>query len=169
MPRTLEEAEDDGDRKLIGNVAAGHWHVVTVLEDDEGPGFAFTIGIFTNFGHPELMIVGLRREVMHRVLNDLGEQVRGGARFAPADAIADALEGVTCTFVEVDRKHYRDWLGYARWWYRGDEFPALQLIYPDMKNRMPWDAGANPRLATQQPILGAVAAQPKRRDDTTIH
>lgn len=156
MPRTLEEADDDGDRKLISLIAEGGWNVIYVPEDEHGPGFAFTIGLFTNFGHPELAMVGLRRELMHSVLNHLGDDIRKGARLMHGSRADDVLEGVTCAFVAADRVHYPEWFGYARWWYRGDEFPVLQVVWPDKENRLPWDPGVNPVLARQEPVLGPV-------------
>jgi hypothetical protein len=156
MVRTLDEADDDAERKVIHDVTSHGWHVVSVLEDEEGPGFAFTIGLFTTFGHPELVMVGLGREVMHACLNELGEEIRAGARLAHGTATQSLLEGYRCVFVEVDRTHYRDYLGFARWWHRGSDFPALQVVWPDKDDRLPWHAYANPALAKQEPLLGAV-------------
>jgi hypothetical protein len=52
-----------------------------------------------------------------------------------------------------DPASYREHVGYARWFYRGDEFPLLQLVWPDKAGRFPGEPGANPALARQQPLL----------------
>jgi Domain of unknown function (DUF4262) len=39
-----------GDEQVRADIATYGWHVIKVLEDDEGPGFAFTIGHTDGFG-----------------------------------------------------------------------------------------------------------------------
>ena len=48
-----------GDAQMRDDIATYGWHVIKVLEDDEGPGFAFTIGLHQRFAHPELIVFGL--------------------------------------------------------------------------------------------------------------
>jgi hypothetical protein len=45
-----------GDAQMRADIATYGWHVIKVLEDDEGPGFAFTIGLYQRFEHPELIV-----------------------------------------------------------------------------------------------------------------
>ena len=62
-----------GDAQMRSDIETYGWHVIKVLEDDEGPGFAFTIGLFKRFGHPELIVFGLPLDTMHEMLNAAGE------------------------------------------------------------------------------------------------
>ena len=39
----------------------------------------------------------------------------------------------------VAKKHYRDLLGWSRWFYGGDDFPCLQIVWPDRAGRFPWE------------------------------
>jgi hypothetical protein len=39
------------------------------------------------------------------------------------------------------------------WFYRGWEFPLLQLMWPDRDGRFPGERGAATGLARQQPLL----------------
>jgi hypothetical protein len=48
-----------GDAEMQADIATYGWHVIKVFEDDEGPSFAFTIGLYKRFGHPELVVFGL--------------------------------------------------------------------------------------------------------------
>jgi hypothetical protein len=154
MVRTLDDAEDESERKVITDVAEFGWHVVQILEDDEGPAFAFTIGLGTTFGHPELLMIGQSLKLMHIVLNNLGHDIRAGKRFAHGDTSTDILEDFTCAFVRVSKRQYRDWLGFARWYYRGDEFETLQVVWPDKSNHLPWDDGVVSGMSERQPVLG---------------
>jgi len=47
-------------------------------------------------------------------------------------------------------------LGYASWFYQSlkQPFPALQLVWPDKQNRLPWEPGYDQRFSKKQPMLG---------------
>jgi hypothetical protein len=149
----LPEPADDHDRKLLADFGRHGWHVVGVEEDEEGPGFAYSIGLYRSFGHPEVIVFGLPVRVMHRTINGVGEQVRSGERFGHLDEAGDVLEGYNVAFRTVKRRHYADYLGYARWFYRGDDFPALQCVWPDSAHRYPWHPEFDAALSRRQPVL----------------
>jgi len=52
------------------------------------------------------------------------------------------LDGFEVTFKEVQKKHYSEYLGWAKWLYRGDDFRVLQLIYPSAAGVWPWAENA---------------------------
>ena len=144
------------DRWLLETVRRHGWGVVKVPEDDEGPAFAFSVGLFHAFDHPEVLVIGQKLEAMHGIINHLGERIRDGERFAAGRAYGDVLEGYDCYMLEVDQSHFREYLGTAMWFYDQASFPALQLVWPDRLKRYPWDANAHPSFATTQPVLCAL-------------
>ena len=142
-----------GDAQMRADIATYGWHVIKVLEDDEGPAFAFTIGLWKRFQHPELIVFGLPLETMHQMLNGAGAAVGAGRPYAAGQSYDDILEGYSCTFRPVPRRHYDAYLGSAQWYYEGDDFPALQLIWPDREQRYPWAAPSDAWIRTAQPVL----------------
>src|SRR3954469_19204156 len=69
--------------RIQESIDAHGWHVAIVPEDDEGPGFAYSIGLYRTLGHPEVIIFGLAVDHLHRAVNDVGAEVRrcrGGPR-----------------------------------------------------------------------------------------
>ncbi len=142
-----------GDAQMRADIATYGWHVIKVLEDDEGPAFAFTIGLWQRFQHPELIVFGLPLETMHQMLNGAGAAVGAGRPYAAGQSYDDILEGYSCTFRPVPRRHYDAYLGSAQWYYEGDDFPALQLIWPDREQRYPWAAPSDAWIRTAQPVL----------------
>jgi len=150
----LPEPEDDGDRKLLANIARVGWAVLGIPEDDEGPGYAFTIGLYRAFAYPEVVLFGLPWEVTYGFLNNIGAAVKGGKRYEAGEEYHDLAVGYPAAFVAVDRGHYREYLGTAGWFYRGWDFPAVQLVYPDRHGAYPWDAGTAPGYWRRQPVLG---------------
>jgi len=143
------------DEKVIADVAEFGWHVVKVAEDANGPGFAFTIGLTKTFGHPEVIIFGLPLETMHVVLNNVGAIVREGTPLRPGRVTEDVLEGYACEVVRVPSAAYREFFGYARWFYKGDSFEALQCVWPDRNGRFPWDQDVIDAVKACQPLLGS--------------
>jgi hypothetical protein len=144
---------DPGDAQVHADIATYGWHVIEVAEDDEGPGFAFTIGLYRRFQHPELIVFGLALDTMHLMLNAAGEAVRAGRTYAAGQNYEDVLEGYACTFRPVPSRHYEAFLGYARWYYEGDDFPTLQLVWPDREHRYPWAAPTDAWIRDAQPVL----------------
>jgi hypothetical protein len=45
-------------------------------------------------------------------------------------------------FKFVDKKHYPEYFGWAKWLYKKDDFNVLQLIYPSTSGVWPWDKDA---------------------------
>ena len=124
-----------------------------IPEDDEGPSFAYSIGLFRSFGHPEIIVFGLGLDLMHRMINLIGEEVRRGRRFADGESASGILEGYDVRFLHVAHRHYPEHFGYARWFYKGDDFPALQCLWPDKQGRFPSDADYSEPLRARQCLL----------------
>jgi hypothetical protein len=145
--------EEVRDRKLISDVEDYGWHVAMIAEDDEGPGFAFSIGLYKNFEHPEIMILGLGIETMHGMINLIGEEVRQGRRFGVGESVLGIIEAFDVQFREVARDHYAEYLGSTSWFYKGKDYPVLQCVWPDKRNRFPWDHDFPDSLRARQPLL----------------
>jgi hypothetical protein len=145
--------EVDIERKLVSDIEEFGWHVIMIGEDDEGPAFAYSIGLFKSFRHPEIIVFGLDVNLMHRMINLIGEEVRQGRRFADGDAAPGILENYDVRFLTVASRHYHEHVGYARWFYKGDDFPVLQCLWPDKKGRFPTDPGFAKALRPRQPLL----------------
>ena len=49
----------DGDQDMSRDIETRGWHIVSVAETAESPGWAFTVGLHRSYAHPEIVIVGL--------------------------------------------------------------------------------------------------------------
>ncbi len=145
---------DDFERELLETVQEFGWQVTLIPEDEEGSAFAFSIGFFATLQHPEIILFGLQLETMHSLINHIGDKIKAGSRFNHGQVSTDILEGYEVMFVNVPKVQYPEYLGAAKWFYESDDFPVLQMIYPDRLHRFPWDENAHPKFLEQQPILG---------------
>ena len=141
------------DEKLLADVREYGWHVLKIFEKDETPGWAFSIGLHKNFNHPEIVVFGLSDRLMPSVINSIGEGVRSGKSFAVDGLYPDLIDTYSCTFKPVNRVWYYDFLGYANWFYKGQNYPALQCIWPDKNHYFPWEPEFNPNWVWAQPLL----------------
>jgi hypothetical protein len=143
----------DDDEKILADVAEYGWHVVKILETDETPGWAFSIGLYQNFNHPEVIVFGLNADLMHFVINSIGDDVRSGKSYEVDCEYADLIDAYCCTFKVVNPVWYSHFLGYANWFYKNREYPVLQCIWPDRNSRYPWEPEFNPNWLWAQPLL----------------
>jgi len=66
MTRILAESKGSSapDAKVLQDIQRVGWHVTSVFarKEDEGPEWAFSIGLFHSFCHPEVIVHGLPLE-----------------------------------------------------------------------------------------------------------
>jgi hypothetical protein len=102
------------------------WMVLGVETRPPSPPWAYTIGLASNFDHPELVVVGERDTHAARVLNELGGYIREGARFDVGDPLF-----VDDSLVELGHVHPRHIeRGLVNHWQ--EYFGSLGPPYPDL-------------------------------------
>lgn len=121
------------------NVREHGCHVMTVAADDVGPGFAYSIGLSKTYGQPELICFGLKSDLMHSMINELSARMGRGERVGDGKRVSELIEGYDCVLRTMDKRRYREYLGYARWFYNGDGFDVLQIVWPDKQANFPWE------------------------------
>lgn len=138
-----------GGRSTAGSLT----RLQRMLRDQDLP-----IHLYEEFHHPEIVIFGLDPVIMHRLINDVGNQVRNGARYSDGEVSCELLEGYPCAFRLVNPLRYRETRGWAVWFYGSADFPVLQLFWPDKKSGFPWESGFDESLRVKQPDLSTTPA-----------
>ncbi|MBI3606762.1 MAG: DUF4262 domain-containing protein [Nitrospirae bacterium] len=142
-----------GDRQVIHDVNTVGWHVVQVTPQGAHHGWAFSIGLFHTFRHPEVVVFGLPDDVMATLIQTIGHAIRSGGSFQDGQENLDLMRPYRCVFRAVDPVWSAPVLAHATWFYGGQEFPALQLFWPDREHRFPWEEVFDPELVSFQPVL----------------
>ena len=65
---------------MLADIQEHGWHVVGISDDEVGPGFSFTVGVYLRTLQPEILMMGTPIESSHRVLNAVAEYLMEGAR-----------------------------------------------------------------------------------------
>jgi hypothetical protein len=57
--------------QLQENIDLHGLQVQHVLEDEIGPAFSYSVGLFKSYGHPEIIMVGLKQQLAHTLINNM--------------------------------------------------------------------------------------------------
>ncbi|WP_207421171.1 DUF4262 domain-containing protein [Desertivirga brevis] len=150
------EKEVKGYEKLLSNIEEYGLHVVHVLEDDKGPGFTYSIGLFHNYQHPEIIMIGLKKDLAHILINNIGFDLKEGRIYKGGTFYSDILDDYECLMIDVDAKYYDEYVGQAIRFYKNNNFPLLQCVYPTVKGVYPWEDSWPEDIRHLQPILGDI-------------
>lgn len=153
VSRWRQKALDPSESKLLNDVERYGCHVVHVGGDSWCQGWSYTVGIHDVSGGPELIVIGLKNDLAHFVLNECDHRIQGGLRLSEGCRQRDLVSDVECEFRPVERRWILRTMGCAAWFYGGDHFPVFQCVYPDLKNHFPWESGFDPTWRTRQPLL----------------
>jgi hypothetical protein len=144
---------DEADLRFVGQIREHGWFRTNVLGDEQGPGFSYTTGFWVHASHPELIIFNTKPEIAHNVFWTLYRDAKAGKPL-PVGIRTDApFENLPAVAFHVARNHYPDFLGWSRWFYGGDDFPCLQIVWPDRAGRFPWEPHFDPTFEEDQPDL----------------
>jgi len=140
------------DNKFHRDIERYGWTVLMIPASDYLPSFAYTVGLFQNFNHPELICFGLKGELANEILNDVGELIRKG-EVIKIESNYNLFEKSRAQFVNVDKRSISDHFRYAIRYYNTSEFPALQLVWTDRNDKFPWEEGFEEVFRYKQPLL----------------
>jgi hypothetical protein len=145
---------DKHEQNFVGNIRKHGWLATHVAADSEGPGFGCTTGFWLKFNFPELIVFSLR-ENAHDTFWHIYRELESGKRFPIGEETGDIFQNVAAVLLPVSQQQYRSHLGWSRWFYGGDEFHCLQLVYPDGGGHFPWSSGSSDEFRKAQPDLTA--------------
>ena len=115
--------------------------------------WSYTAGLREADNHPEFLLTGLDTFLAESVLSLLISQVASGHSFNEATTARDLLHRLTCAFREVPTAMASILMPIADTVHNGQALTALQCVYPDNKNRLPWHFGYNNSWHEVQPIF----------------
>jgi len=148
-------ATNPGQEKLLADVREYGCHILNVAGDGRSD-FSYSVGLYANYGHPEIVILGLPSATAMGLINMVRDRAASGAPVEDGTMADGLARGYPVAFVSVEQEHFVDRFGFANWFYRAlpaGEFPVLQLVWPDRQGLFPWHAAFDPGLRPVQPVL----------------
>jgi Domain of unknown function (DUF4262) len=114
------------DRDILRHVREHGCSIINVGpdENEKEPPFLYSVGLFANYNHPELIILGMRGEQAMTIINEVATTSRPAGHSSMA------------------RSQMRSWATTTR-----------SAYWQDVNRLFPWEAGRNPVVITDQPLL----------------
>jgi len=137
------------------NIKEFGWHFIFVFDPDgEHQDFSYSIGLEESFGHPEIIIFGLKKDSAHAIIADIVEDVKSGITMKPNQKLGNVIGGdFEVMFKPISVNAYKEYLGTAVNYY-GKPFRALVMFWPDKGNILPTEEGCE--LTIQNEALAIV-------------
>ena len=145
---------DDQDSRFLQRIEEHGWFGTHVFDGDGVlPGFSYSTGFWLRHRQPELLVYGLKSSIAHDILWDAFRDVEQGRSYAAGVRTPGIFGNADAYLFTIAKGHYAEHLGWSRWFYRGDEFPCLHLIWPDRDGLFPWETGFADGEESVQPDL----------------
>lgn len=148
-----ESALDRHEQSVVANIRKHGWYRTSVLKEEGEPGFSYSTGFWVSAQIPEVVIFSTKSEIAHDLHWDIFRNAKAGVKYPLALRTNDIFENLPAYLFPMAKRHYREHLGWSRWFYGGDEFPCLQLVWPDRDSRFPRESGFNEAFRPDQPDL----------------
>ena len=141
-------------KKIAHNLATNGYTAVHVFDNETGNCFTYTIGLYKNYGHPELIAVGLPAQTTDSFFETLAGRIKQGETISIGTPHHDLIRSnLPIYFLPVAPVHYPDYLIQATHYNQTEDYPCLQLLWPDSAGKMPWEPTFDPRFAQLQTLL----------------
>lgn len=135
------------------------WAIEYIEQERGRPPWAYTVGL-TEAGLPELFLTGMGTKGTARVLNGYAGHLLHAEPAAPGDQFR-LRGGPLVEIVELSNPDAH--LLTACTFYGAERVRALQLVWADDRQRLPWHSGFHCRRGGQ-PVLGLRAPMRRRVD-----
>lgn len=136
------------------NIEKHGLQIIGISATDYLPSFSYSIGLYESYQHPEIICFGLPTDLAHTIINDVANLIKNGETIALNQEYGDQIFKETrAQFLHVDVKNIEDYFGAALNYYQHDNFSALQLVWADRNNKLPWEDGFEEKLIYDQPLL----------------
>jgi hypothetical protein len=145
---------DDLVKKIKGNIEKHGLQVIMIEESDYLPSFAYSIGLWQKYNHPEIICFGLSTSLLHTIINKAAEIVKTDESIAPETNYFDRIfDNRKAEFLKVDPQNIDDYFGAAINFYNTNIFPAIQLVWTDRNDKFPWEENFENEFLHKQPLL----------------
>lgn len=150
---TEEKHNCRDDDRIISDINKYGLSVIILDATEYLPSFAYSIGLWEKFKHPEIICFGLTTSTLGGLINDVADLVKNGKTIETNRNYDNFFENGVVQFIPVDKRNYGDYFGTAIDIYDTYDFPALQFVWTDRNNKFPWEEGFDEEFTYRQPLL----------------
>ena len=129
------------------------WHAITVAD---GPiPFMYTQGFIETLNHPELIVLGQDERTMGTLLGKTYDYIRIGKNIDSTGRPQSIIPQYDLAFLPVNECWHEKLLGWSMGYcrYKNKNLTVLQLFWPDMQDKFPFQGGCDDQVFDSQPQL----------------
>ena len=160
LKKLLGPRLDAHEQRCVDDVREHGCHILQVFDPEgEEPDFSYSVGFVDKLGQNDIIVFGLKQELMKSMINETYKQCAAGLRLVEGLRIFGLIEDFDVIARRVTdalaiEKHF----GWAIWYYRHKRMAPLgevfQLVWPGAQQGLyPWESGCDPYVAAVQPPL----------------
>jgi hypothetical protein len=138
---------------FVSNIEKHGLAIIMVESSKYSPSFAYSIGLLQTYNHPEIICFGLSTKLLHTLINDVAEIIKTGENIQIDKTYTNIFKDSRAEFLKIDNRNIKDYFSYAIEYFETENFPALQLIWTDRKDRFPWEQDYEEEFKYNQPLL----------------
>jgi hypothetical protein len=143
------------------------WYAASIYDHD--PPFLYSIGLLSTLAHPEFVVFGLESNNAHALLSGLIRDIRAGQSFAlPGVHALNLGEDFRVALRLVHESQHPLYLGlamgYCRHLGRIGQLQAVQVFWPDLSSKFPFDVGCDLDVYRLQPRLDVALTESEIRE-----
>jgi hypothetical protein len=150
--KTEQEHNCRDENRTTSDIQKFGLTVIIIEATEYLPSFAYSIGLWQKYNHPEIICFGLSTKSLHTIINNVADIIKSGQIIEAVKRYDQVFQSGSAEFLTVDSRNLIDYFGTAIDYY-GTTFPALQLVWSDRQDKFPWQDGFEDEFIYKQPLL----------------
>lgn len=158
--------QDELDERIYREVLAVGCSILSFEGCSTAPEFTYSVGLYLNFLHPEVLLMGLHPSTAHGIILKIRDEAARGIMLTTGSVRHDLFsDGRPVRFRTVPQERYLDYLGrncnlyfslFSKKSFHDFGFPVLQGIWPGKDGLFPDDPNCDARFSA----IHRLVAQP---------
>lgn len=145
--------KDDLLNDTKSNIEKFGLQVIMVGSTSYCPSFAYSIGLTHTYNHPEIICFGLPNDLGHEIINDIAGIIQKDETIYTGKIYTEIFNDSRAAFLKVDKRNIDDYFGEALNYYGDKSFDALQVVWTDRNDKLPWEDNFEEEFLYKQPLL----------------
>ncbi len=127
-------------KRVYDNISNIGYHTTAILEAENVTPFAYSTGLFENFGIPELFISGLGPNLSGKIIEKYVEKYKSN-EILLNEKIKNLVDEFPVYLIELRNEDLSEYVLTSIKFYENREYKYLQLVFPDLNGKFPNDLG----------------------------
>lgn len=139
------------------NIQKNGYTVVGVMQGEDTPSFAYTVGLLETYNHPELIAFGLPVNTVSALFRNVVEGIIENQVIIQAHIPYEQIANMPIEFINADtNKASAYMIGFINKYGNSRELKAMQLLWSDKQGFFPYEKEFDVAFLNSQPLLGKI-------------